>query len=369
MSYSHNYNASSYGTLFNKGKGIYLFDDKGNKYYDLSMGSGVHILGHSNKKIIKAITKQATKLIVSQKNNKNNKILTDLIAKHTPAHINNYVFSNSGSEAVQRAVRLARASTGKMTVASLCTGWHGVSDITLYKGTGVDITHKLSIPNIDHAVNFIHKYHDELAAFIVEPIQQTNPVRKTRLLKNIEQVCKEHNIVLIFDESITGFRYAIEGVSPSMGVQPDIIVYGKAVGGGLPIGITAFTDKIANTTFLDNTKDIWTGGTFSLNPLTSSAAIATIKQLEYSDYIHLDCLGIYFRNMLRAANIECVGTGSISRILGIENKDKFIALLFKDKVLYPSNGLLFTSFKHSFMDIYVIANKIIKAYRQINEQI
>ena len=68
-----NYNFSAHGHTFSKGKGIYLFDDKGNKYYDLSMGSGVHILGHSNKKIVKAITKQATKLIVSQKTNKNNK--------------------------------------------------------------------------------------------------------------------------------------------------------------------------------------------------------------------------------------------------------------------------------------------------------
>jgi glutamate-1-semialdehyde 2,1-aminomutase len=362
-----NYNFSAHGHAFNKGKGIYLFDDKGNKYYDLSMGSGVHILGHSNKKIVKAITKQTTNLIVSQKNNKNNKILTDLIDKHTPTHINNYVFSNSGSEAVQRAVRLARASTGKMTIASLYTGWHGVSDITLYKGTGVDSTYKLSVPNIEHAVDYIHKYHDEIAAFIIEPIQQTNPVYKSSLLKNIERVCKEYNTVLIFDEIITGFRYTIKGITPSIAVKPDIIVYGKVVGGGLPIGITAFTDKIANTTFLDDTKDIWTGGTFSLNPLTSSAAIALVKQLEYSDYDHLDCLGVYFRNMLRAANIECVGTGSVSRILGIENKDKFIALLFKDKILYPTNGLLFTSFKHSFYDMYIIANKIIKAYRQLNE--
>jgi glutamate-1-semialdehyde 2,1-aminomutase len=361
------YNFSAHGKIFNSSKRIYLFDDKGNKYYDLSMGSGVHILGYSNKKIVKAITKQANKLIVSQKNNKNNKLLTELVDKHTPEHINNYIFSNSGSEAVQRAVRLARAATSKLFIASLTTGWHGVSDITLYKGTGIDNYYKLSIPNINEAVEFLHLHKDNLAAFIIEPIQQTDPTCKLELLKNIESVCKDYGIVLIFDEVITGFRYDIGGITPSIGIKPDIIVYGKSVGGGLPIGITAFTNTIANTTFLDSTKDIWTGGTFSLNPLTSSAAIATLKQLELSNYNKLNNLGVYFRNILLVHGIDCVGTGSISRILGIKDQSKFTTILFNNNVLYPTNGVLFISFKHSHDDIGIIANKIIKAYKQLNE--
>ena len=364
---SYNYNTSNYGVLFNKGKGIYLFDNINEKYYDLSMGSGVHILGHSNKKIIKAIKQQSSNIIVSQRNNKNNSVLNNLVNRYTPKHINNYVFSNSGSEAIQRAVRLSRAATSKMKIASLHTGWHGVNDITIYKGTGVDNTHKLSIPGIDNAVEYIHRHHDKLAAFIIEPIQQTDPTCKLELLKNIESVCKDYGIVLIFDEVITGFRYDIGGITPSIGIKPDIIVYGKSVGGGLPIGITAFTDTIANTTFLDTSKDIWTGGTFSLNPLTSSAAIATIKQLENKNYYKLNLLGDYLRALLNIQGVDTVGTGSITKILNIKNKDKFVDILFKDKVLFPTNGVLYISFKHTYKDIDIIANKIIKAYKQLNE--
>jgi glutamate-1-semialdehyde 2,1-aminomutase len=362
-----NYNFSASGKTFNKGKGIYLFDNNGDRYYDLSMGSGVHILGYSNKKVVKAITNQVTKLIVSQKNNKNNKVLTDLVDKHTPNHITNCIFSNSGSEAVQRAVRLARASTGRMLIASLTTGWHGVSDITLYKGTGIDNYYKLSIPNINEAVEFLHLHKDNLAAFIIEPIQQTDPTCKLELLKNIESVCKDYGIVLIFDEIITGFRYDIGGITPSIGIKPDIIVYGKSVGGGLPIGITAFTDTIANTTFLDKSKDIWTGGTFSLNPLTSSASIETIKQLENKNYNKLNLLGEYFRVSLILCGIDTVGTGSITRILNIKNKYKFIDILLNNKVLYPTNGVLFISFKHTYEDIDVIVNKLANAYKQTKE--
>jgi glutamate-1-semialdehyde 2,1-aminomutase len=361
------YNLSAYGIIFDKAKGIFLFDEDGNKYYDLSMGSGVHLLGHSNKKIIKAIKKQASSILVSQKNNKNNIVLTKLLDSYTPNHLSNYVFSNSGSEAIQRAVRLARATTGKMEIASLYTGWHGVSDITLYKGTGVDSTYKISIPSIQRAMEFIYKYKDRLAAFIVEPIQQTNPLCEIHLLKEIEILCNKFGIILIFDEIITGFRCSIKGIASIIEAKPDIIVYGKSVGGGLPIGITAFTNKIANSTFLDKSKDIQSGGTFSLNHLTSSAAIATLKQLELSDYSKLNNLGVYFRNILLSQGIECVGTGSISRILGVKDQSRFTKILFSNKVLYPTNGLLFTSFKHSHDDIGTIANKIIKAYKQLNE--
>ena len=136
-----------------------------------------------------------------------------------------------------------------------------------------------------------------------------------------QQICKRFDILFILDEIITGFRLGIGGASKLWNLFPDIITYGKIIGGGLPIGLVSLTNEIAHRSFGDKNKFVPTGGTFSANPLVATAGLSVLNILDTKDYNYINQLGELLRSLVNSyykkygIPLSIIGTNSISRIV------------------------------------------------------
>ncbi|MDG2049842.1 MAG: aminotransferase class III-fold pyridoxal phosphate-dependent enzyme [Myxococcota bacterium] len=232
----------------------------------------------------------------------------------------NVTFANSGTEATMYAARLARAHTGKDKVGLFDGSYHGVHDYALTKadpessrsepraaslGNGVpkmipDET-MLMLPYRDpHAFDLIHRHRDELAVVQIEPVQSSNPrLDSGEFLGELIEVCRKNGVLVLFDEVITGFRIEYGGCQEYYGLTPDLVTYGKAIGGGLPVGAVAGRAEIMNGfTGKEGAPFIFCGGTFSGNPLTmaaGTAAVTTMRDQKETLYPYLHEQGSRFR--------------------------------------------------------------------------
>jgi len=301
----------------------------GIRLIDTTMGSGAQIIGHNNK-LIKKIGEQITKGTIYTIPNCH----TDNVNSYLKEHINpdlhgEYIFCNSGTEANMRAIRLARAYTGKSLIGRFHGGWHGGLDGFLEEHP--------SNKGVPKEVNDLFKvlpYNDEkcfemitsnMAAVIVEPVQGSNPRSDVQeFLHKLRSRCSEVGVLLIFDEVMTGFRLSAKGGAGLFNVRPDIVTYGKVLGGGFPIGAVGATSKIMKT------KNVFYGGTFSANPLSMYAAsliLETIVGEEHIQYAKLQSAGEMFRDELNnffiseSVKMRAIGCGPLSRIIFT---DKFI---------------------------------------------
>ena len=222
-------------------------------------------------------------------------ILSDIV-KEAGACVDHVVFCNSGTEATMYAIRAARAFTGKQKVGLFDGSYHGVHDYALVKvdaesdrsrptattlGTGVPpvIPEELTVtlPYLDEtAFEIIREQKDELALVMIEPVQSSNPrLDAGEFLHGLKAVCEECGVLFLMDEVITGFRIDYGGCQAHYDIKPDLATYGKAIGGGLPVGAIGGRKEIMNTfSGKDKAPYIFTGGTFSGNPLTMTAGIA-----------------------------------------------------------------------------------------------
>ena len=283
----------------------YITDVDGNTYIDLTMGFGVQLFGHRAPFIEAAIRQQLNEGLHLGPQAKRAASVAKLITEVTGHE--RVAFCNTGTEAVMTALRLARAKTGRNLVAQFSGAYHGHFDPTLCLGDGKGESHPLSPGTpisftentllLDYAdpeksIEILEQHKDVLAAVLVEPIQSRNPgLQPVELLRNIQKLCTEKNIILIFDEVLSGFRVSQSGVQGILQIKPELTCYGKIAGGGLPIGIVAgsaesmaFLDRgswVPGLTEPDLSIDsIFFAGTFNKNPLTMAASEAVMLHLK-----------------------------------------------------------------------------------------
>ena len=281
--------------FFKKAKGPYLIDADNNKYIDYIGSWGPMILGHSNPKIIKAVSRQ---LELGTSYGAPTSIESDtakLIKKCFPS-IQKIRMVNSGTEATMSAVRLARGYTNKTKIIKFDGCYHGHVDSLLIKaGSGVStfgLPDSPGIPNelakktlsceFNNKGSFLkifNKVKNDLAAVIVEPIAGNMgfvPGDKS-FLKLLRKKTSENNSLLIFDEVMTGFRVSLGGAQELYGIKPDLTTLGKVIGGGLPVG--AFGGKKKVMDCLAPNGPVYQAGTLSGNPLAMAAGSTLIKLL------------------------------------------------------------------------------------------
>ena len=282
-----------------------ITDVDGNTYIDLTMGFGVQLFGHRAPFIEAAIRQQLNEGLHLGPQAKRAATVATLISEVTGHE--RVAFCNTGTEAIMTALRLARAKTGRTMVAQFSGAYHGHFDPTLCLGDGEGESHPLSpgtplsftantlllnYADSSKSLEILEQHKDILAAVLIEPVQSRNPgLQPVELLRSIQKFCAEKNIILIFDEVLTGFRVSQSGVQGMFQIKPQLTCYGKIAGGGLPIGIVAgsaetmaYLDKgswVPGLTEPDLSVDsIFFAGTFNKNPLTMAAAEAVMLHLK-----------------------------------------------------------------------------------------
>lgn len=266
-----------------KGKGAVVWDNEGKEYIDCMGGYGVCIVGHAHPKVVEAIKRQAEKLITCH-GSLYNDVRAQLLQKLAgimPSGLDKFFFSNSGSESVECAIKLARKYTGKSEIIATMRGYHGKTIGALsatwdekYRGgfgpLMPDVKH-VPFGNIEKAKETIT---DKTAAILVEPIQGEGGVRvpPDNYLPQLRELCDEKDILLVLDEVQTGFgRTGKMFACQHWNVTPDVMCLAKAVAGGVPMGVTAAKNEIMSSLTVGEHSS-----TFGGNALSCAAASAAI---------------------------------------------------------------------------------------------
>ncbi|MFC9897604.1 aminotransferase class III-fold pyridoxal phosphate-dependent enzyme [Nocardia sp. NPDC127579] len=326
---------SEYPLIVDTAEGSRFTDIDGNSYIDLSSGFGPHILGYRPKQVVEAIEVAVRKGAVNAIGNRAELDLAALIADAFGGD-RNVVFTNSGTESVLTASRIARAHTGKDVVAKFEGHYHGWSDQGMvsswfrYSGApeepvpvsnsagaqrGVVENTLVLQYGADYSIERIRRHAATLAAVVVEPMPSMNLDYDPEFLRKLRAVCDECDVVLIFDEVVSGFRVTYGGVQTLAGVAPDLTCLGKIVGGGLPGGAVVGSQRVMQTArttddpFEDFASRAFCGGTTSGNSVSTAAGAAVLGYLRDNPevYRELDAKTDYLRESLqRVADEEGV---------------------------------------------------------------
>ena len=276
-------------------KGAYLFDEDGNQYIDFISSWGPLILGHGYKPVVQAVQDQAEKGTSYGIPTELETKIAELAITMAP-NIDKIRFVNSGTEACMSAVRLARGFTGREKIIKFSGCYHGHSDAFLIQagsgavtfgspnspgvtqGTAKD-TLLATYNNVDSVAQLFKSNPDEIAAIIIEPVAGNMGCipPEAGFLESLRYLCDQNGAVLIFDEVMTGFRLAAGGAQQLLGVDADIVTYGKVIGGGLPVGAFAARDEIMDV--LAPVGPVYQAGTLSGNPLAMAAGLAMLTAL------------------------------------------------------------------------------------------
>ena len=276
------------------GDGCRITTVDGDEYIDCCMAYGPLIAGHSHPLIHQAISWQISRGWLFGTPTPLEPEFAELIVRDHPG-MDMVRFVSSGSEATMAAIRLARAFTGKPDIVKVEGGFHGAHDGVLVKAGSGAAT--LGIPgsagvlpevasrtrlipyNDTQALDDLLMKDPEIAAFIIEPVLgNIGPVLPERgYLKEVRRITKEHGVLLIFDEVITGYRIGIGGAQVLYDVRPDLTTLGKIIGGGLPIGAFGGREEIME--MIAPQGPVYQAGTFSGNPLSLAAGTATVRWL------------------------------------------------------------------------------------------
>ena len=284
-----------------KAEGSRIYDVDGNGYIDYCLAYGPLILGHANPKVKFALKEQLDRgwlygtpieLEIEYA-----KLITKLYRS-----IEMVRFVNTGSEATMSAIRLARGFTGRSKILKIEGGFHGSHDAVLVKAGSGATTHgtpnsagvpedfvrnTLQVPfnDVESLAEVVEKNRDELACVIMEPVMGNSSliIPEDGYLKEVRKITNENDVLLIFDEVITGFRLALGGAQEFYGVEADLTTLGKIAGGGLPIGIFGGRREIMER--ISPSGDVYQAGTFSGNPLSLTAGYTTVKFIIENDVL------------------------------------------------------------------------------------
>jgi len=285
-------------------KGSYI-KVNGKWLIDTSMGCGTHLLGHNfSRDVIKNALSGGS--LFSTPNYLADKC-GDLL--HEATGFDKFVFCNSGSEATLRAIRIARAYTGRDKIALFKGCWHGTHDwnLALYS-KGIPQAVKdlvIVLPVTNDAFDIIRS--EKPAVVMIEPIQGSLPIGRKTFLTDLKATCNRYGAVLCFDEVISGFRSALGGASELFDITPDLVTYGKTIGGGFPVGV------VGGNSVMDTIKTgVRMGGTFSANPVTVNACANILEYLlKHKDlYDNLPQIEPF-----KTDRLQVISCGNIHRLL------------------------------------------------------
>lgn len=277
-------------------KGAYLYDADGNRYIDYIASWGPLILGHAYEPVVKAIQEQALSSTSFGAPTELEIEMAELILSMTP-NVDLIRMVSSGTEACMSALRLARGYTGRNKFIKFEGCYHGHADSFLVKaGSGLATFNIQSVPGVTGGVandtltcayndlkgvqQLVEQNKGEIAAIIIEPIAGNMGcvIPKPGFLEGIREICDAENIVLIFDEVMTGFRLARGGAQEKLNIKADLVTYGKVIGAGMPVG--AFGGKREIMECIAPLGSVYQAGTLSGNPLAMIAGYTLLKELK-----------------------------------------------------------------------------------------
>lgn len=325
-------------------KGQHLYDEDGNSYIDYIGSWGPMILGHNDDRVIEAVKKQMERGISYGAATEIEVEMAELMCELVPA-LEMVRMVNSGTEAVMSAIRTARGFTGKNKIIKFEGCYHGHADALLVKaGSGVmtaGAPDSGGVPEGCVQDTLTATYNDlssvealfasnpgEIACVIVEPVAANMGIvlPEKGFLEGLRSICDKNNALLIFDEVITGFRLGVAGASEYFKVKPDLLTYGKIIGGGMPVG--AYGGRKDVMSVVAPLGPVYQAGTLSGNPVAMRAGITqlTILREHPEIYTNLQLLGEQFRNGVKkifkkyGLPYQVVGEGSLSCIYFTEQK-------------------------------------------------
>ena len=285
-----------------RGEGGYLIDIDGNRYIDYVQSWGPLILGHTDERIQKAVKEAVEKGLSFGAPTEAETELAKKIVSLFPNVVEKLRFVNSGTEAVMSAIRLARGFTGRDDIVKFEGNYHGHSDSLLVQaGSGATTFGKPSssgVPQDFTNHTLLAKYNDiesvkkafeesnNIACVIIEPIAGNMglvPAEKS-FLEELREITKENGAVLIFDEVMSGFRAGLRGAIGITGIEPDLVTFGKVIGGGMPVG--AFGGKSEIMDYLSPNGGVYQAGTLSGNPIAMSAGNAMVDILMENEGVY-----------------------------------------------------------------------------------
>ena len=360
-------------TYYQKAKGCYVWDLENKKYTDMSiMGIGTNILGYGNEYVDEAVVKAIKFGNMSSLNcSEEVELAEELIRIHPWADM--VKFARSGGEANSIAVRIARAYSGKDKV--LFCGYHGWHDWYISAGnekgalTGhlfEDLSSKgvpaalngTSIPfewnNLSNLKRIIEKNRDEIGAIKMEVTRNIKPSKD--FLKRVRELCDYYKILLIFDECTSGFRETFGGLHLKYGIDPDISIFGKALGNGYAISAVIGKEKVMNAA-----KESFISSTFWTERIGNLAGLATLKEMKrLNSWNLITCLGEEIQNKWKLTAEEYginISVGVIPAIASFkfnyENNLEYKTFLTREflKRNYLASNLLFVSTEHTKLDL------------------
>jgi len=351
-----------------KAKGAYLYDADDNRYIDYIASWGPMILGHAYEPVIKAIQEQAVYSTSYGAPTELEIKMAELIKSMAP-NVDLIRMVSSGTEACMSAVRVARGYTGRNKIIKFEGCYHGHADIFLVKaGSGLATFNIQAVPGVTAGVandTLTCAYNDleaveqlvkdnpnEVAAIIVEAVAGNMGciLPKEGFLKGLRKICDDHNIVLIFDEVMTGFRLALGGVQEKLGIDADLVTYGKVIGAGMPVG--AFGGKRHIMEVVSPLGNVYQAGTLSGNPIAMIAGYTLLSILKDNPEIlkELDAKTLYLKEGLDKV-LKASGTPYTINHLGSMISIHFSAHPVTDFAsAAAANNELFKKFFHAMLN-------------------
>jgi glutamate-1-semialdehyde 2,1-aminomutase len=326
-----------------RGEGCRLWDSQGREFLDFSMGWGSVLVGHARPEVVAAVSAQAPMGSNYAYVTEQSLALAEEILRLSPA-CERLRFCASGTEATMYCQRLARAFTGKPKILKFEGAYHGANEVgvtSLFPSdppdfpepdpTGGGIAHMvkrdvLVAPYNDLAATraIIAEHRQEIAGVIVEPLQRCTPP-EPGFLEGLRAAATEAGVLLIYDEVVTGFRLAYGGAIAYYGVVPDLVAYGKALGGGYPIGAFGGLREIMEIVREERLGDpdyVWVASTLGGNPVSTAAATAALGVFRQpGTYERLHGLGHYLREGLRRrlrerqVTAQVIGDGPLAQVV------------------------------------------------------
>ncbi len=351
-----------------KAKGAYLYDADGNQYIDYINSWGPMILGHAYEPVVKAIHDQASGSTSFGAPTELEIEMAELIKSMVP-NVDLIRMVSSGTEACMSAIRLARGFTGKNKIIKFEGCYHGHADSFLVKaGSGLATFNIQTVPGVTMGVandtltvpfndlagvhKLVNGHKGEIAAIIIEPVAGNMGCIPPLpgFLEGLRKLCDAENMVLIFDEVMTGFRLAAGGAQERLRVKADLVTYGKVIGGGLPVG--AFGGKKEIMQQIAPLGNVYQAGTLSGNPIAMIAGFTTLKILKNdpSIYTRLEEKTTYLKKGLHDA-LKNTDTPFVINQLG-----SMISVHFSEKpvvdftVASLANNQLFSKFFHHMLN-------------------
>lgn len=303
IDYRHSLKELLYPIVAKSGQGAYMQDIDENSYIDIGLGYGVSFFGNNPEFVKKAVGEQLENGFELALQSARVKSIAEKFCQLTG--VERICFSNTGTEAVMAAVRLARAKTGRNKIVIFSGSYHGTFDgilgmstsgdglaIPISAGTPESFVDDLVVLNFgsDQALEYIAEHSGKIAGVLTEPVQSRKPgIQNGDFLKALRNVTAENQIVLILDEIITGFRIGAGGAQAYFDVKADLVTYGKVIGGGMPIGIIGGTKacldlidggewNYGDESYPEIDRMLY-GGTFCKHPIALAAVEAVLDKI------------------------------------------------------------------------------------------